>query len=91
MSDAYPAQPPAQYYARGPLQMLYTYNYGPFSNAFNVSTYDSRMTFLMHPEKVLENGYTAFSAALWFHMTPQSPKPSMHDVMSGFYTPNEVD
>ena len=24
-------------------------------------------------------------------MTPQSPKPSMHDVMRGFFEPNDYD
>lgn len=24
-------------------------------------------------------------------MTPQDPKPSMHDVMTGFFEPNEAD
>lgn len=28
---------------------------------------------------------------MWFYMTPQMPKPSMHDVITGFFTPNTVD
>ena len=31
------------------------------------------------------------TAAIWFYMTPQDPKPSMHDVLTGFYEPNDVD
>ena len=49
------------------------------------------MALLKNPERVVEDGYTALSAALWFYMTPQSPKPSMHDVMSGLFKPNSVD
>jgi hypothetical protein len=49
------------------------------------------MHFLTHPELVAQDGYTAFAAGIWFYMTPQSPKPSMHDVVSGFFLPNAVD
>ena len=31
------------------------------------------------------------TAGIWFYMTPQSPKPSMHDVMTGFFKPNDID
>ena len=31
------------------------------------------------------------AAAIWFYMTPQDPKPSMHDVMTGFFVPNASD
>lgn len=30
-------------------------------------------------------------SALWFYMTPQSPKPSMHQVVTGSFVPNESD
>ena len=89
--EAWPVQDGAEYYGRGPLQLSYNFNYGMFSTVFQESTYDGKMEFLKHPEKVAEDSYTAFSAALWFFMTPQSPKPSMHDVMSGLFKPNDVD
>ena len=28
---------------------------------------------------------------MWFYMSPQSPKPSMHEVVTGFYVANERD
>lgn len=28
---------------------------------------------------------------MWFYMTPQDPKPSMHDVVTGFFHPNVID
>jgi len=49
------------------------------------------MYYLENPDKVLENGYQAFGAAMWFYMTPQNPKPSMHDVVTGFFEPNIKD
>lgn len=40
----------------------------------------------------MEDGYVAFASALWFFMTPESPvKPSIHEVVTGFWTPNDVD
>ena len=31
------------------------------------------------------------TAGIWFYMTPQDPKPSMHDVMTGFFEPTTAD
>ena len=31
------------------------------------------------------------AASLWFYMTPSKPKPSMHDVMTGYFVPDAVD
>lgn len=73
------------------MQLSWNYNYGMFSNIFVESRYDSKMELLEHPEYVHQDGYTAFAAGLWFYMTPQDPKPSMHDVMTGFFTPNSTD
>ena len=33
----------------------------------------------------------SFKTALWFWMTPQSPKPSCHDVITGAWTPSAAD
>lgn len=49
------------------------------------------MELLNEPEKVSHDGFTAMSAGLWFYMTPQEPKPSMHDVMTGYFIPNATD
>ena len=32
-----------------------------------------------------------FASALWLYMTPPFPKPSAHDVMTGFFKPNRKD
>lgn len=31
------------------------------------------------------------AAGIWFYMTPQDPKPSMHEVMTGSFVPNSID
>ena len=28
---------------------------------------------------------------MWVYMTPVSPKPSMHEIMTGYYVPNSYD
>ena len=89
--QAWPVQAGKRYFGRGPFQLSWNYNYGPFSTVFEESTYDAKMALLKDPDQITKDGYTAFSTALWFYMTPQSPKPSMHDVMSGLFKPNEVD
>lgn len=43
------------------------------------------------PERVAEEGWLALAAAIWFYMTPQTPKPSMHDVVVGNWVPNSAD
>ena len=49
------------------------------------------MVLLDDPNIVAGDGYTAMSGSLWFYMTPQSPKPSMHEVVTGFFKPNTAD
>ena len=49
------------------------------------------MVLLKNPELVQEDSMSAFLSALWFYMTPQAPKPSMHDVASGWYVPTQSD
>ena len=46
---------------------------------------------LENPDLVHEDGFLAMAAGIWFYMTPQDPKPSMHDVMTGFFEPNDKD
>ena len=83
---AWPCAPGKKYYGRGAHQLTYNYNYGQFSNAVfgNVSV------LLDDPSLVVE-GWLSLASAMWFYMTPQSPKPSMHDVVTGFWQPNAND
>lgn len=45
----------------------------------------------MHPEWLATDGHKSMLASLWFYMTPQSPKPSMHEVLTGFFDPSDSD
>ena len=87
----YPPSRSEQYYGRGPVQISWNYNYGAFSKVYGESTYNSKMYLLEHPDEVTSNGLVAFTSGLWFWMTPQSPIPSMHDVITGFWKPNSAD
>ena len=49
------------------------------------------MELLKDPDRVARDGDVAMSAGIWFYMTPQRPKPSMHDVMTGNFEPNAQD
>ena len=46
---------------------------------------------LEDPDLVASDGYTAFLSALWFYMTPQAPKPSIHELATKLYVPNTSD
>ncbi len=80
----YPCAPGKTYHGRGPIQLSWNYNYGAFGEAIGVDL-------LNQPELVTQNGAIAFQTALWFWMTPQAPKPSAHDVMTGGYVPTAMD
>ena len=80
----------AQYYARGPLMMKWNYNYGRFADAVYPGYPKDKMNIMMNPEN-LESGILGFLSSLWIYMTPRSPMPSMHEVATGYYKPNEHD
>ena len=83
----YPPVAGKYYYGRGPKQLSWNYNYGQFSEAW----FGSKDTLLLHPELLAEDGELAFASALWFWMTPQFPKPSCHDIMTGKWKPTAND
>ncbi|XP_058090713.1 basic endochitinase-like [Magnolia sinica] len=72
------------YYGRGPIQISYNYNYGPAGDALG---YD----LLSNPDLVATDPVISFQTAFWFWMTPQAPKPSCHDVITGGWTPSASD
>jgi len=45
---------------------------------------------MKNPEN-LESGILGFLSALWIYMTPRSPMPSMHEVATRFFKPNQHD
>lgn len=81
----YPCAAGKTYHGRGAHQLSYCYNYGPFSYALYG---DDRV--LKNPDMVIQS-WLALASALWFYMTPASPKPSMHDVVVGHWVPNAAD
>lgn len=60
------------------------YNYGPAGRAIN-------QDLLNNPDLVATDPTVSFKTALWFWMTPQSPKPSCHSVITGQWTPSSAD
>ncbi len=87
----YPASPAQSYHGRGPIQITHNVNYGQLSEFF----YGDKQVLLDDPGKLVpnspEDATVAFMSAIWFWMTPQSPKPSCHDVMVGNWIPNDAD
>ncbi|KAK4781125.1 hypothetical protein SAY87_017231 [Trapa incisa] len=83
-SSQWPCAAGKKYYGRGPIQISYNYNYGPAGTAIG---YD----LLNNPDAVATDPVISFKTALWFWMTPQPPKPSCHNVITGQWTPSSAD
>ncbi|KAK6946519.1 Glycoside hydrolase, family 19, catalytic [Dillenia turbinata] len=83
-SSQWPCSPGKKYYGRGPIQISYNYNYGQAGKAIGVDL-------LRNPDLVATDAVVSFKTAIWFWMTPQSPKPSCHDVITGRWTPSGAD
>ena len=67
------------FYGRGPLQLSWSYNYGPFSEYY----YNGDADILLYdPNMMLEDSEVAFASAMWFWMTARDNKPSAHQVMT---------
>jgi basic endochitinase B len=80
----YPCAAGKTYHGRGPIQLSYNFNYGPAGEAIEVDL-------LNNPDLVTSDGLIAWKTGLWFWMTPQAPKPSSHDVMTGAWKPSAAD
>ena len=83
----YPPSPGQAYYGRGPAQLSWNYNYGQFSEAW----FGNKQVLLDDPDRLATDSVLSFASAIWFWMTPQYPKPSCHQVMSGEWTPTADD
>lgn len=83
-SNEWPCVPGKKYYGRGPIQLSYNYNYGQAGQGLD-------LPLLSDPDLVENDPIIAFKTAIWFWMTPQSPKPSCHDVMTGQWVPTPAD
>jgi len=76
------------YYGRGAIQISYNFNYGLFQQwlrTVGVKHNGKPIDILEEPNLVMTktDPPLAVMASLWFYMTPQSPKPSMHDIVIG--------
>jgi len=86
-NDAYPAVAGKKYYGRGPMQLSYNGNYGYASDCI----FGNKNVLLNNPELIETDPVVAFETAIYFWMTPQTYKPSAHDVMTGKWRPNAAD
>ena len=86
VSQSYPCSPGRKYYGRGAKQLSWNYNYGAFSQAM----FGDPQVLLDQPELVATT-WLNFASAIWFFVTPQPPKPSMLQVVSGDWEPNGAD
>lgn len=78
------------FHARGPLGLSGEADYKAFSATF-YEGFDRSDELFIAPERVANDGYVGFAAAVWKYMTPQSPSPSMHNIITGFFVPNAND
>lgn len=83
-SATWPCASGKRYYGRGPMQLTWNYNYGQCGRAIGADL-------LNNPDLVSNDAVIAFKAAIWFWMTPQSPKPSCHAVIAGQWQPSDAD
>lgn len=83
-NSTYPCEPNLTYHGRGPIQLSWNYNYFIVGEALGVDL-------LSNPDLVKTDGVIAFQTALWFWMSPQPPKPSMHEAITGIWEPSQED
>uniref|UniRef100_A0A914C620 Glycoside hydrolase family 19 catalytic domain-containing protein n=1 Tax=Acrobeloides nanus TaxID=290746 RepID=A0A914C620_9BILA len=71
------------YFGRGAIQISYNYNYGQFQEWLLTQNIDTDL--MENPNLVMTkmDPPLAMLASLWFYMTPQPPKPAMHDIILG--------
>jgi len=86
-NDNYPPVAGKKYYGRGPLQLSYNGNYGYASDCI----FGDKKILLNNPDLLETDPVAAFEAAIYFWMTPQTYKPSAHDVMLGKWQPKADD
>ncbi|KAK6058978.1 chitinase class I, partial [Cooperia oncophora] len=77
------------YFGRGALQLSWNYNYGLFQQ-FLLSK-GIKVDLINNPNLVVTkmDPPLAMLASLWFYMTPQPPKPSMHSIVVGDWRQSE--
>ncbi|WKY11202.1 hypothetical protein Q1695_003060 [Nippostrongylus brasiliensis] len=71
------------YFGRGAIQISYNYNYGQFNDF--LKSKNIKADLINEPNQIMTkmDPPLAILASLWFYMTPQPPKPAMHDIVMG--------
>jgi len=79
------------YFGRGAIQISYNFNYGPFQQWLKEQGIE--VDLLKNPNLVITktDPPLAIMASLWFYMTPQPPKPAMHDIVMGNWKAGDAD
>jgi hypothetical protein len=79
------------YFGRGAIQISYNFNYGMFQNWLKQQ--GVIVDLLNEPNLVMTktDPPLAIMASLWFYMTPQPPKPAMHDIILGNWEPGQTN
>jgi predicted chitinase len=86
-NEEYPAFAGKKYYGRGPMQLSWNGNYGYASHCI----FGDKDKLLNNPELIETDAVVAFKTAIYFWMTPQAPKPSAHDAITGDWQPGAAD
>lgn len=81
--EAFKAPAGAHFYGRGMKQVTYVYNYAGVSGAL----FGDVNVLVKNPDLVAANAELVLGSGLWFYMSPQPPKPSMHATVVGTYRP----
>ena len=79
----FPPVPGRSYHGRGPMQLSWNYNYAQFSRFY----FNDQQRLLKKPDLLSSDPVVSFASAIWFWTTPQFPKPSCHEIMSGKWKP----
>jgi len=79
------------YFGRGAIQISYNFNYAQFQEW--LSTQNINVDLITSPNLVMTKSDPplALMASLWFYMTPQPPKPAMHDIVLGNWNAGPVN
>ena len=83
-SFAYPPNEDVTYHGMGAYQLKGNFAYGVFSTKY----LGNKHYLLQNPSKVSSSDYLSFGTMMHKYMTPSFPRPSMHDVMVGNWSPS---
>lgn len=83
----WPCAPGVGYFGRGAKQLSYHYNYGAFSEVM----FDGDATVLLDNPALVADTWLNLASAIWFFLTPQSPKPAMLHVIDRTWVPSQAE